>query len=577
MLHLQFEQQVEKTPGAVALTFGDQTLTYHELNAKANQVAHYLRTLGAGPETLIALVFERGPDAVSAMLGALKSGGAFVALDPSARLERFKDMLDDARPLVALTRGDLQIRLPKMSLPVAYLDDPLVPLSAQSTANPEPTALPDSLACVAYPPSAVGAKGIAVTHRALSNGHDVAGSATDAPPHEVYALSSSLAVGLSASRVLAALASGARVAIIPNEYAADLQRITDQVEAAHATSIDLTPPQVRQLLRLGPGTASRLARLRTIAVDAPALTADVTQACETMLPRVSLVRRYVVPEAGRAVLSSGKPAGHTRVYVLDARLHPVPPDTVGEIYVSVAPQSRGYLRRPGLTADRFVADPFEPGGRLYRTGDLGQLTTTGEIVIHGAADENVKFRGHRIALKEIEDLLKEHGNVRDVAVALQPVGEEDKLVAYIVAEGMGPTVSQLRSYLQDRVPAYMLPSQFVSVDSLPRTGVGKVDRKALPAPEPVRPVGAEAYAEPRNTTEAAIADIWAEVLLLDRVGIYDDFLDLGGDSLIASQVVARIWESLGTEIPIEALFERGTIAAIWEQFFADPLRRQEGV
>ncbi|MGH9238264.1 MAG: non-ribosomal peptide synthetase [Vicinamibacterales bacterium] len=573
-VHRLFEAQVARTPTATALLCAEESITFAELDERANALAQHLRRLGCAPETLTALLFENSIEAVVAMLAVLKTGGGYVVLDVDAPTARLKQVLDDARPLVAVSVTELADRLPNLGLPLVLTDRTIF----DTTERPESVCLLDNLAYVTYTSGTTGApKGVIATHRSILNGlNDVPFRRDEA--EEICALTSPLSFGFSVAWVFLPLLCGVPVRIIPTEDVKDVRRFATAIDRGRVTALGMVTPLLRQLLAAGPATIAQLRRLRTVTVGGAPLTADLARSFAAALPNARLLNGYATSEAGGAVLVTecstspdrpavGRPFVNTRVVVLDAQLAPA---AEGEIYVSAAHLSRGYLGRADLTAARFVADPLgEPGTRLYRTGDLGRIAEDGGIEVLGRVDDDVKIRGYRVNLIDVEAMLRCHPQVRDVAVSVDTTREEPRLVAYVVPHASTVTSMMLREFAEAQVPTYMVPSVFSFLDSLPTTSTGKLDRQALPPADVSRQQLERSYVAPRSSVETIIAQIWADALGLDRVGIHDDFLDLGGDSLIATQIVARVWETFATEVAFETLFERPTVAGMVEQCFPD--------
>jgi amino acid adenylation domain-containing protein len=590
-VHELFEARVEAAPESIALRYRDQTLTFRELNERANRMARHLVGLGMGPEKLAAVMLDRSPDAVVTWLAALKTGGGYVPLDPELPPGRIRQLLKDASPVALVSDTAFEDRVPDIGVPIVYLDRAAEAVAAEGGENLGVAAFPDAVAYIMYTSGSTGEpKGVISSHRGIVNGFKDVPYGRD-PATEVSALISRLSVGFTVAQLFLPLLSGVPLLIVPDEEARDVRRLANALAAGGATSVGFVTPQMRQLLALPPSSLEGLAKLRTVGIGGAPLTRDLLDGFARTLPRTRLVDGYAASEAGGAILVSkhitptegrvslGQPFANTAVRLLDEELRQVSDGEIGEIYVNARHLARGYWRASALTATRFIADPLssEPGTRMFRTGDLGRLLAGGEIEYLGRADDQVKVRGFRVVLGEVEKVLHSHPQVREAAVAAHPGPQDVRLVGYVVPTGEERDIVSLRNHLASRLPDYMVPAAFVFLDALPMNAAGKLDRAALAAPEPVRPDFERPYAAPRSPLEDQVAQVWANALGLDRVGIHDDFLELGGDSLIATQIVARIWEMFATEVPFETMFERPTVAALVEQFFPDTVGGQVGV
>jgi amino acid adenylation domain-containing protein len=583
-LHELFEEQVARTPDAVAVEFGHERLGYGELNAQANRLARHLRTLGVGPDVLVGLCIDRSPDMVLGMLAIMKAGGAYVPLDPAYPRERLAVMLEDAAPAVVVTHTQLADRLAGTDRPVLYLDAAATELADYPSTDPVALAGPDHLAYVIYTSGSTGRpKGVLTEHR---NAVALLGAMRESFPfdaRDAWAQFHSSAFDFSVLEIWGALGHGGRLVLISH----DVARAPAQLHALlqrHAVSILChTPSAFQQLMReTGSDFAAALPSLRVLVFGGEALSerllapwlraasgrapipVNIYGPTETTVAVSTYSACSLVPDEDR-VVPLGRPLDGMQVYLLDAAGNPVPAGVTGELYIGGAGVSRGYLNRPDLTAERFVPDPFgTAGSRLYRTGDLARHLPDGTLDYLGRADQQVKLRGFRIELGEIEAALARHACVREaVVLARDDLAGDRRLVAYLVHDGEPVEAGALRAHLQRMLPDFMVPSYFVRLEKMPLTGNGKLDRRALPAPDPGR--GDAAYVEPRTPMEQAMAGIWAEVLGLDRIGAHDDFFELGGHSLLATQVVSRLRERFGIELPLRDLFEAPIVAALSER------------
>ncbi|HEX8429811.1 MAG TPA: amino acid adenylation domain-containing protein, partial [Longimicrobium sp.] len=564
-VHDLFEAQVARTPDAAALVFEGDTLTYAQLNARANQLAHHLRELGVSPATRVAICIEHSPEMVIALLGVLKAGGAYVPLDPSHPADRLRDMLDDSAPTVLLTQSALASRFSEAPMPVVLLDNSAAWEHAPQ-ANLGVGVRPEDPAYVIYTSGSTGRpKGVSVRHAALTHYATWARSRYSPEGPLAFALYSSLAFDLTVTSIYVPLISGGSVVVYGRAENGDTPILRvfsdDQVDV-----VKLTPAHLMLLAQSGPATR----RIRRLVVGGEELKAPLARAiAEASGGRLEIHNEYGPTEATvgcmihrfdpegdhGASVPIGVPIDNTGVYVLDARGEPTPIGVAGELYIGGAQVAHGYLNRPGLTAERFVVDPFsaEPGARMYRTGDLARWRADGAMEYLGRNDFQVKIRGHRVELGEIEARLAEHADVRESAVlAREDAAGDTRLVAYVVGDAHA---DELRTYLAEHLPDYMVPAAYVRLDALPLTPNGKLDRKALPAPEGDAFATRE-YEAPVGVTEEALAELWSSVLGVERVGRWDHFFELGGHSLLAVRVISRARQALGVEVALGDLFAR---------------------
>ena len=574
-VHELFERRAEETPGATAVVFEGGELTYAELNARANRLAHRLRALGVGPDARVAICAERTPELVAGLLAVLKAGGAYVPLDPAYPEERLRWLLEDSAPVAVLAHGSLAARFAGAGVPVLELDAGSPAWAAGPETNPRRGALlPEHLAYVIYTSGSTGRpKGVEMTHRGASNLLHWYLGATRITERDSVLVVTSFSFHLTQRNLLAPLFVGGRVHLAREPF--EPRRIASQIVASGITMMNLTPTGFQALVEADGGRA--IGGLRIVVFGGEPL--YPRQLARVPEPRPVFLNPYGSTEAtgitahhfARADLSSyssrsmppGRPIANARIYVLDAAGEPVPVGVTGELYLGGAGVTRGYRGLPGHTAERYLPDPFgrEPGARLYRTGDLGRWLPDGTIEFMGRGDAQVKVRGFRIELGEIEARLAEHAAVHEAVVVARPRDDEagdPRLVAYYTGDAV--RAAALRAHVAERLPEYMIPAAFVHMDALPVNPNGKLDRKALPAPE-LAPEE-EAYAAPRTPVEEVLAGIWAEVLGVGRVGVEDGFFDLGGHSLLATRVVSRVREVFGVELPLRALFEGPTVAEL---------------
>ncbi|RKH00097.1 non-ribosomal peptide synthetase [Corallococcus sp. CA053C] len=582
-IHELFEAQAARTPDAVALIQGPRRISYAELNRRANQVAHHLLRHGVGPDARVGLFIRRSPEVVITMLGVLKAGGAYVPLDPGYPVERLRFVASDARLSLVLAHGERETALVSPGATLQWVDVDDAAVAAERGTNPGLNVPPDAAAYIIYTSGSTGTpKGVVGLHRGAVNRFRWMWALYPAGSDEVSALKTSSNFVDSVWETFGLMLQGVPSVILSEETVRSPRLLVEALEAERVTRIVLVPSLLSVLLKDEPQLAQRLSQLRYWTSSGEALPLELVRLCEEVLPGRKLLNLYGSSEVSAdstavEVTSAqsvpgvpiGRPIDNTQVYLLDARLQPVPLGVAGELYIGGAGLARGYLFRPDLTAERFIPDLYSgvPGARLYRTGDLCRYRRDGTLDYIGRVDRQVKLRGMRIELGEVESVLAQHPALRDAVVALHaatPGGP--RLVAYTVAhQTPAPTPAELRQYLGQQLPEYMVPSVFVALERLPLTPNGKVDRKALPAPTAEGLAVAEGYTAPRTAVEELLAGAWAEVLGLERVGVEDNFFALGGHSLLATQVMARVRKALGVELPLRALFETPTVATLARQ------------
>jgi amino acid adenylation domain-containing protein len=571
-IHELFEQQVAKTPEAVAVVYEGVELSYADLNARANRLAHRLRALGVGPDVLVALVLERSLDMVVGLLGVLKAGGAYVPLDPAHPRKRLADMLADAQPLVLLTQERLQFKLPPHRSHVVAIDADAPSAERLEHAPASGRACsPRDLAYVIYTSGSTGEpKGVEIEHCAVVNMLASMQRRPGLGAENTMLAITTLAFDIAGLEIFLPLACGARVVIASSETIGDGVALAELIERSGASAMQATPATFRMLLDAGWAGAARLKVLCGGEAWSSELANQLLARCGSLWnmygPTETTVWSAVAEvEAGRPIVI-GPPIANTTFYVLDGALQLVPVGVPGELYIGGDGLARGYLHRPELTRERFVTDPFavEPGARMYRTGDLVRRLADGTLEFLGRLDDQVKLRGYRIELGEIEAALARHPGIERCVVAVREDRSGDKrLVAYIIPNpGSVISAGELRLLLGERVPAYMIPSAFVSVALFPLTPSGKLDRKALPPPDASAPEADVASLAPRTPTEEALARIWCEALNLSQPGLHENFFELGGHSLLAVRVIARINDTLDVNLGVIDLFRIPTIEAL---------------
>ncbi|HSE18779.1 MAG TPA: amino acid adenylation domain-containing protein [Pyrinomonadaceae bacterium] len=571
-LHQSFEAQVEKTPDAIALVHETGNLTYQDLNRRANRLAHYLQTLSVGPETRVALLLKRSPELLVSMLAVLKAGGAYLPLDPAYPAERLSFMLEDAGASVLICRAEPVDTFAKQNVRVVDLAYVWPLIAEQSSDNPVSGVSPTNLSHVIYTSGSTGRpKGVAIEHRSVISFLQWARNTFSKEELDGVCASTSICFDLSVFEIFAPLSGGGTVVL-----ADDALHLAMHTAADRVTLINTVPSAMVELLRLQAVGEEVL----SVNLAGETLKRSLVQDIYSQTG-VGLVRNLYGPTEYTTYSTAedverecegepsiGRPLANTQIYILDQALALTPPGVAGEIFIGGHGLARGYLNRPDLTADRFLPDTFsnQTGSRLYRTGDLGKYLPDGSIEYLGRKDHQVKVRGYRIELGEIETALEQHESIREAVVIAGGEAEAQRLVAYVVSarESIEPESyeAELRHSLHQRLPGYMAPSIFVFLDRLPLTANGKVDRRALPAPERLSREGKEGFVAGRTVTEQLLVQIWSEVLKVEPIGIHDDFFALGGHSLMAAQVVSRIRATFQIELPLRSLFETPTIESL---------------
>jgi amino acid adenylation domain-containing protein len=568
-IHQLFEAQVECTPDAVAAVYKDAQLTYRELNQRANQLAHYLQKLGVGPEVLVGICAERSLDMVVGMLGILKAGGAYVPLDPTYPSERLAFMLTDAQVPVLVTQEHLTKHLPVHGLKVVCLDADATALAQQDKANPPPTGTADNLAYVIYTSGSTGRpKGVQILHRAVVNFLLSMRQQPGLTAEDTLLAVTTLSFDIAALEIFLPLIVGARLIVASRDVVTSGTALAEALDRSHATVMQATPITWRMLLAAGWQGNPRL----KILCGGEALPQELAR---QLLPKAASLWNLYGPtettiwstvckiEPEHELVTVGRPIANTQIYLLDAQLHLVPIGVSGELYIGGDGLARGYLNRPELTAERFIPHPFSdaPGACLYKTGDLARYRADGTIELIGRLDHQVKLHGFRIELGEIEAMLGQHLAVRQaVVMAREDTPGDKRLVAYVVPQPEQTlTSSELRRLMQERLPDYMIPTAFVFLETLPQTPNGKVDRRALPAPEQTRPKVDTPFITPTLMVHHQLIQIWEELLDARPIGIQDNFFDLGGYSLLAVRLVDRIEQVWSKKISPEMLLANPTI------------------
>ncbi|HEX8273687.1 MAG TPA: amino acid adenylation domain-containing protein [Longimicrobiaceae bacterium] len=572
-VHELVSAQAARTPGAVAVAFEGEALSYAELEARSNRLARRLRGLGVGPETRVGVCLERSAGLVVALLAVLKAGGAYVPLDPEHPAERLAYLAEDAGAPVLLTLEPLLERVPARGARLLCLDRDADGVAAESAEPLPPGAGPDNLAYVIYTSGSTGRpKGAMNTHRGVANRLLWMQAEYGLGPGDVVLQKTPFGFDVSVWELFWPLLAGARLVPARPGGHQDPAYLSELVEREGVTTLHFVPSMLRAFLEAG--EPARCGSLRRVVCSGEALPYELTERFRAALPGAELHNLYGPTEAAvdvtswrcepreRRVVPIGRPVANTRLYVLDAAGEPAPAWVPGELHLGGVQLGRGYLGRPELTAERWVPDALsgEPGARLYRTGDRARWTSAGEVEYLGRTDFQVKVRGVRIEPGEIEAVLLEHAAVREAAVAVREDAPGDpRLVAWVVPRaGAEAAPAELRAHLRERLPEAMVPAALVVLEALPLTPSGKLDRRALPAPERE----SAARVAPRTPAEELLAGIWAETLSVERVGAEESFFELGGHSLLATRVVSRVREAFGVELPLREVFAAPTLAGM---------------
>jgi amino acid adenylation domain-containing protein len=571
-VHQLFEQQVAATPKSVAVVFDAESLTYEELNWRANQLAHHLKFLGAGPGKLVAISMERSLEMVIALMGTLKAGAAYVPLDPSFPAERLRFMLDDSEASLLLTRSEEMTRLGELPANVRAIcldtDWRLISEEGDETLSMPMTS--EDLAYVIYTSGSTGwPKGVQIPHRAVVNFlHSMRREPGLTDSDKLLAVTS-ISFDIAALEIFLPLTVGARLVLASAEEIFDAAKMKSLIRSSGATAMQATP-SFWQFLVESDWFGDRQIK---VLCGGEALSRELA---DKLLERAGEVWNLYGPTEttiwstickitpGAEPISIGRPIANTQLYLLDAHLQPVPTGVPGELHIGGDGVARGYLNRPELTAEKFIRDPFSEAKRLYKTGDLARYRADGTLECIGRNDFQVKLRGHRIDLGEIESVLRRFPNVCEAVVLLwEEERGEKRLVAYLQRSARpSPDAGMLQQFLKTKLPDYMIPSAFVVLDRFPLTPNGKINRKALPAPVPERPESKHGFTPPRTPTEETLAKIWRDLLRQEVIGIDDNFFESGGHSLLAMQLLTRVRSEFKAELSLRNIFEAPTIAEL---------------
>ena len=572
-LHQIFEKQVDQSPDSPAVLFGEHQLTYRELNSQANQLAISLRNAGVGPEKIVGLYFQRSLEMIVAILGTLKAGGAYLPLSTDDPPSRIAYIFTDAQPLVVLTVEKLREKLPEGTPNIITLDTEWNRLTKETIPNSPCQALPDNIACLIYTSGSSGEpKGVMLTHSALCIHFDCEQMLFRRTPEDRVLHQMSLNFDFAILEIFTALLNGALLVVADPDRQLDGNYLADLIENQKITIAGFVPSLLEVFLETNiPGHENSL---RQVMCGGEILRPQLQERFFQRYPSARLYNGYGPTEATINVswwecrkdehwerIPIGRPNFNTQLYILDARLQPVPIGVIGEIYIGGPSLARGYLNNPDLTAKKFIPNPFTNGmnNKVYKTGDLARWLPDGNIEFLGRMDDQVKLRGFRIELSEIETILRRYPGVRNAIVTInEDQAERKHLVGYIVpAESTCLDQPQLYEYLKAKLPGYMVPAVFVFLDFIPLTASGKIDRRALPTPESV--IERKQYIPPGNEMEKSLVSIWQDLLGLERIGIEDGFFDLGGHSLLAARLVARIHQETGHSLPLAAILENDTV------------------
>ncbi|KOP26733.1 amino acid adenylation protein [Hapalosiphon sp. MRB220] len=585
-LHQLFEAQVDRKPDAIAVVFGNEQLTYRQLNQQVNQLAHYLQKLGVQPEIPVGICIERSITMLIGLLGILKAGGAYVPLDPTYPQERLAFMLKDVQASILITQKHLVENLPKHTDEVVCLDQDWQAIEQESQENPVSSLIPENLAYIIYTSGSTGKpKGTLIHHRGLVNYLVWCSQAYKVQQGEGAPVHSSMSFDMTITGLFSPLLVGNKVELLPENQGIETLAKALQNKLNYSL-VKITPAQLLLLSQqLSPIAAK--GKTNAFIIGGENLLTDSIAFWRDFAPDTILVNEYgptetvvgcciyQVPqsEINSASVPIGQPIANTQLYVLNQYYQPVPMGVPGELYIGGVGVARGYLNRPELTAEKFVPNPFskEPGARLYKTGDLVRYCSSGNLEFLGRIDHQVKVRGYRIELEEIEALLCQYPGVQDTIVLMrEDVPGDQRLVVYYVTKiDATVSVSNLRNFLKEQLPYYMLPSAFVPMQALPLTTNGKVDRQALPIPDRDHPDLQAVYEAPRSEVERAIANIWREVLHLEKVGVNDNFFDMGGHSLLMVQVHKKLQSLYNQEITLVDIFQNPTINSLAHKLSQD--------
>lgn len=579
-LHELFEEQVQRTPQAIAVVYNEQHLSYQELDARANQVAQVLVEHAVGPDAVVGLCIERSLEMLIALLGILKAGGAYLPLDPDLPAHRLAQIIEGARSPLCLTQPHLRSLLPQKSSTL-IMDCNTQDIVQASRTKPSVAVTPQHLVSVYYTSGSTGLpKGVASVHRGWVNRMHWIQQQHQLLPEETVLHKTTLAFDDAALELFWPLIVGARIALIAPGLHRDPRAILEAAIRYQTAYLQVVPSMLNLLLEnIQPEESAALHQLRNVVSSGEALHASTARQCREKITahlhntwgatEVSIDSTHHtcseqdLQESGAVCI--GKPLDNNEVYVLDASYRPVPIGVTGDLYIAGVGLARGYLHDPQRTAHAFVPNPFKVGERMYRTGDQGHFRKDGSIKFAGRADHQVKIRGMRVELQEIEEVLLKHPNVKEAVVIVQEVADDLKrLVAYVISAESTQHFSsgELREYVRERLPDYMTPSFILVLESFPLNTNGKVDRRQLPLPTNAREYTETEFVQPEGPVEEALAEIWTDILNITSLSTLDNFFDLGGHSLAATRLVSRIHRRFGIELPLWVVFAKPIIKAL---------------
>ncbi|MGZ4032873.1 MAG: non-ribosomal peptide synthetase, partial [Tumebacillaceae bacterium] len=574
-LHQLFEQQVDRTPDAVAVVFEEQELTYRELNEQANRLAHYLQKQQVGPEVLVGVCMERSLEMVISLYGILKAGGAYVPIDPTYPSDRLSYLLEDSQIQVLLTQEKWLDTLPDVSVPFICFDLADELLVGERTENPPSAATAEHAAYMIYTSGSTGKpKGVLNTHKGIVNRLLWMQDEYKLTSDDRVLQKTPFSFDVSVWEFFWPLLTGARLVVARPEGHRDSHYLVETIQRYEITTLHFVPSMLQ--LFLEETGVEQCRSIRQVMTSGEALPYELQKRFFACLD-AELHNLYGPTEAAVDVtywecesdstlnfVPIGRPIANTTIFILDQHLQPVPIGVAGELHIGGVQVARGYHNRPELTAEKFIPNPFAPGERLYKTGDLARFLADGNIQYLGRLDHQVKIRGQRVELGEIEEVLMQQTGVWDaVAVVREDVPGDQRLVAYLVVqEAEAFDVNELRGFLKKRLPDYMVPAHYMLLEQLPLTPNGKVDRKALPAPDGASLATSREYVAPTTPTEQLLAGLWEELLSVEQISVHDSFFELGGHSLLATRLVSQIRKTFEVELPVRALFEHVTISEL---------------
>lgn len=572
-VHHLIETQAARTPNAIAVVFGNQQLTYGELDRRANQLAHHLIKLGATPDGLIGICLERSLEMVVGLLGILKAGSAYVPLDPAYPRDRIAYMLENAEAPLLVTQQSLTENLPATNAKTVLIDSDWPEIAKQRQQSPALTLDPENRAYVIYTSGSTGKpKGVQIPHRAVVNFLTTMAKEPGMQSNDRLLAVTTLCFDIAGLEMYLPLMQGASLEIVTREVASDGNQLAAKLKSSGTTVMQATPATWRMLLEAGWTGDKRLKILIGGEAVSQKLAGQLIERSGSVWnvygPTETTIWSTLSQLHANSTVTIGRPIGNTEIFILDKKLQPVPIGVAGELHIGGDGLARGYLKRPELTAEKFIQHPLNsetlrpgPNARLYKTGDLVRYLPNGNIEFLGRIDHQVKIRGFRIELGEIEAVLRQHPAINEtVVVAREDTPGDKRVVAYFVATAnAAPTTAELRAFLREKLPEYMLPSVFVTLKSMPLTPNGKVNRQALPAPNQADLAPKAEFAAARDDSEAKLVSIWESVLNVRPIGIRDNFFELGGHSLVAVRLMNRVEETFGKTLPIATLLQAPTI------------------